>query len=280
MNAEKVDVKTIEGMDRVFEEITALIEGIAWIGYNPCGGQADYRYMRCFNLGKGDFRNLNAELIPALRARGVVVEEFRVGDMGTNTFAFIPQYPGLEFELSDLGGVLELFLYTEDGKWRSPEMPKGSYALVDLGTAARDAAWSLLYRAGYSPSRLRKAEQACPQARALQPHQYCLELGMSRMEFAAAMAERYFSGPKDEFWKRYATGAFTYKGELWAAPPDPNDPPEVRNLPPNYVMSYRENGLVDAYVIEDNVAYKSMRFAFSYTPHGEGGTLLVSAALR
>lgn len=133
-----------------------MIEGIAWIGYNPCGGQADYRYMRCFNLGKRDFRDLNAELVPALRAEGLEVEEFRVGDMGTNTFAFIPQYPGLKFMLSDLGGVLELFLYTEDGNVEEPR--DAQRRLRPRGPGHRRLEPAL--PGGLPPSRLHEAEQA------------------------------------------------------------------------------------------------------------------------
>ncbi|WP_147371561.1 hypothetical protein [Calidithermus roseus] len=281
MQGVKLDIRQMDNMDRVFAELTRAIESVAWLERGPCGHLPDYRYSRCYHYdeSKHSHHDLNADLVPALRAGGVAVENFEVGDGDTRTYAYIEQYPNLYVTLVDLGSVVDVKLSLEgEGYWGQKSGPDGAYALVDLGTAARDAAWALLFRAGYRIPDLQRAEQTC--ARALQPHQYCLELGMSSREFAAAIAERYFSGPKDEFWKRYATGAFTYRGELWATPPDPNDPPEVRSLPPNYVMSYRQNGSVDTYAIEDNVAYKSMRLTFGYTPHGAGGTLLVSAAMR
>ncbi|RIH88685.1 hypothetical protein [Calidithermus roseus] len=277
MQGEIVDIQSVEGMDRVFEEISRAIESVPWIRRSTCGlgALSDYRYTRCYSMEESyGLYELNSELIPSMQARGIQVNDFEVGDE-TQTSATLAQYPNIWFHMVYRGGGIIVDLYLRKiGAWRSPEMPKGTYALVDLGTAARDAAWSLLYRAGYSPSRLRKAEQACTQT--LQPHQYCLELDMSSREFARVVSDVYFDGPEDMFWRLYnARKSFRYAGEFAVRPPG-----WKRRERPLYAIEYKPGALRESYVIEDNLAYKFMRFAISYTPHGEGGTLLVSASMR
>lgn len=277
MQGVKLDIRQMDNMDRVFAELTRAIESVAWLERGPCGHLPDYRYSRCYHYdeAKHSHHDLNADLVPALRAGGVAVENFEVGDGDTRTYAYVEQYPNLYVTLVDLGSVIDVKLSLEgEGYWGQKSGPNGAYALVDLGTAAKDAAWALLFRAGYRIPDLQRAERAC--TRALQPHQYCLELDMSSREFARVVSDVYFDGPEDMFWRLYnARKSFRYAGEFAVRPPG-----WKKRERPLYAIEYKPGALRESYVIEDNLAYKSMRFAFSYTPHGEGGTLLVSAALR
>ncbi|WP_147372937.1 hypothetical protein [Calidithermus terrae] len=276
----KLDIRQMDNMDRVFAELTRAIESVAWLERGPCGHLPDYRYSRCYHYdeSKHSHHDLNADLVPALRAGGVAVENFEVGDGDTRTYAYIEQYPNLYVTLVDLGSVVDVKLSLEgEGYWGQKSGPDGAYALVDLGTAARDAAWALLFRAGYRIPDLQRAEQTC--ARALQPHQYCLELGMSRKGFIELIRRIYFDGPEDYFYALLNRGKpFEYRGEKSLSPNAEFF--RSRGRPPLYVLRYEAHPSDEVFVIEDNLAYKFMRFTFGYTPHGAGGTLLVSAAMR
>ncbi|WP_147372900.1 hypothetical protein [Calidithermus terrae] len=100
---------------------------------------------------------------------------------------------------------------------------------------------------------------------------------MSREGFARVVLDVYFDGPDDMFWKLYnARKSFRYAGEFAVGPPWVE-----KQGTPLYVIEYKPDPSREFYIVrgQRRLKVKSMRLSFSYTPHGKGGTLLVSAAL-